>query len=81
MITQITQVHSGRRQTLQSRLMIQNGSWVRFSSFPGGQTLMIAAVSARRLPKLSLEGAIESGLGFVSDVSGDFRDAPGCLFE
>ena len=42
---------------------------------------MIAAVSAWRLPKLTLECAIEGRLRFVSDVGGDFRDASRCLFE
>ena len=59
---------------MQPRLMIQHGSWLRFSTFLGGQTRMIDALSARRLPKLWLKCAIEGGLGFVSDVSGDFRD-------
>lgn len=47
----------------------------------GGRTLMIAAVSARRLSKLTLECAIEGRLRFVPDVGCDFRDAPRCLFE
>src|SRR5438874_4285397 len=42
---------------------------------------MIAAVLAWRLPKLTLEGAIESRFRFVSDISGYLRDAPRRPFE
>ena len=48
---------------------------------PGGQILMIAPVSPRRLTKLSLECAIEGRFGLVSYIGGDVRDAPRCLFE
>jgi hypothetical protein len=50
------------------------GSWLTLLLL-AGRALMIAAVSARRLPKLTLEGAIEGSLRFVSDVCRDFRDA------
>ena len=46
-----------------------------------GRTPVIAAVSAWRLPKLALECAIEGSFRFVSDVSGDFRNASRCPFE
>ena len=42
---------------------------------------MVAAVSAWRLPKLTLERAIEGRLRFVPDVGGDVRYASRCLFE
>src|SRR5438132_4792528 len=42
---------------------------------------MLGPVSARRLPKFTLEGTIESCFGFVSDVGGDFRDTPRGPFE
>ena len=47
----------------------------------GRRSLMLAAVSARRLPKLTLECAIKGRFRFVSDVGGDFRDASRCPFE
>ena len=37
---------------------------------------MLAAVSAWRLPELPLECAIEGSFRFVSDLGGDFCDAP-----
>jgi len=42
---------------------------------------MIAAVLAWRLPKFTLECAIEGCFRFVSDVGGYFRDASRCPFE
>src|SRR5438105_1058242 len=67
---------------LQRRLTINRGSWFKvFAGLLGGRTLMIAAVSARRVSKLTLECAIEGSLRFISDVGGDFCDAPRCLFE
>jgi len=42
---------------------------------------MLAAVSAWGLSKLTLECAIEGSFGFVSDISGDFRNASRCPFE
>jgi hypothetical protein len=47
----------------------------------GWQSLMIAAVSARRLPKLTLECAIERGFRFISDLGSDFRNAARRFFE
>jgi hypothetical protein len=42
---------------------------------------MIGAVLAGRLPKLTLECAIEGCFRLVSDVGGYFRDASRCTFE
>ena len=52
-----------------------------FSSVLGWQRSMIAAVSARRLPKLPLECAIEGSLRFVSDLGGNFRHTPRGSFQ
>lgn len=41
----------------------------------GWERPLIAAVSARRLPKLPLECSIKGSLRFVSDVGGNLRDA------
>ena len=45
------------------------------------RTLMTGAVLAGRLPKLTLECAIEGRFRLVSDVGGYFRDASRCPFE
>ena len=59
-----------------SLLTINRGSWFNVIACPlDGRTLMIAAVSAWRLPKLPLECAIEGSLRFVSDLGGDLRHA------
>ena len=50
-------------------------------ALPDWRTLVIAAVLAGRLPKLSFECATESGFGFVSDVGGDVRKAARRLLE
>ena len=42
---------------------------------------MLAAMLAGRLPEFTLERAIEGRLRLVSDFGGDFRDAPGRIFE
>src|SRR2546429_9930641 len=62
---------------------LSDQTWPWFKVFVGvpGGTLMIAAVSAWRFPKLPLECAMESRLRFVSDVCRDFRDAPRRTFE
>ena len=51
--------------------------WLHQRKYTGVvRRFMIAAVAARRLPKLTLECPIESSFGFVSDIGGDFRHAP-----
>ena len=52
-----------------------------FANLLAGRALMIAPVSAWRLPKLTFECAIEGSFRFVSDVGGDFRNASRCPFE
>jgi hypothetical protein len=42
---------------------------------------MIVAVPAWRLPKLTLECAIEGSFRFVPDVGGNFGNASRSLFE
>src|SRR5688500_12089929 len=42
---------------------------------------MVAAILSRRLPKFTLERTIECRLRLVSDLGGDFRDAPWCISE
>src|SRR5882672_3003125 len=51
------------------------------SRFFSVQALMIAAISAWRLPILTFECAIEGSFRFVSNIGSDVCDAARCPFE